>query len=191
MHWNLHLTHVVNKVSKCIGILYKLKNVLPKSALVLLYNTFMLPYLNYCITVWGNYNKSNITVIHRLQKKALRICTGSHYRAHSPPIFQNLKTLNILDLYSYNVALLGFYYFKDMLPHNISIMFCTNNRVHNYNTRNNDNFHLWAVKSNFMKNSLRHQFPLIWNTLPENIRSCNTLSLFKRSLKKHYLAKYT
>ena len=77
-----------------------------------------------------------------------------------------------------------------MLPHNISIMFCTNNTVHNYNTQNNDNFLLWAVKTNLVQNSLRHQFPLIWNTIPKDIRSCNSLSLFKRSLKKYFIAKY-
>ena len=69
MNWDLHITNVANKVSKCIGIIYKLKNVLPESVLVLLYNTFMLPYLNYCITVWGNQNLTKIRSLHILQKR--------------------------------------------------------------------------------------------------------------------------
>ena len=86
--------------------------------------------------------------------------------------------------------ILGFYYFRNMLPHNISYMFCTNDKIHDYNTRNTNNFHRWVVKTNMVQNSVRHQFPLIWYTIPRDIRSCNSLNSFKRSLKKHLIAKY-
>ena len=190
MSWDVHITNVSNKVSKCIGILYKLKHVLPQSTLLLLYNTFLYPYLNYCIIVWGNHNKTRMDLLHKLQKKALRICTGSHYLSHSAPIFKELNTLNIFDIYTYNIAILGFYFFKNMLPHNISAMFCTNDTVHNYDTRNSNNLHMYVVKSNLIKNSIRHQFPVIWYTIPTEIRSYNSLARFKRELKKYLVTKY-
>ena len=126
----------------------------------------MLPYLNYCINIWGNYNKTKLDILHKLQKKALRLCTGSHYLSHSAPIFHKMKTLNVFDLYIYNIAILGFYYFRNMLPHNILCMFCTNDKIHDYNTGNTNNFHRWVVKTNLVQNSVRHQFPLIWVYYP-------------------------
>ena len=191
MHWDIHVTNVANKIAKCVGILYRLKDILPESTLFLLYNTFMFPYLNYCITVWGKCHKTKLDTLLKLQKKALRICSGSHYLAHSAPIFRKYNTLNIFDLYTYNIAVLGFYYFKNMLPYNISNMFCTNNEIHNHNTRHSHQFHMWVVKTNLVQNSVRHQFPLIWYTIPKNICSLNSLSSFKRSLKKYLVAKYT
>ena len=77
-----------------------------------------------------------------------------------------------------------------MLPHNISSMFCTNNEVHENNTRNSNNFHMWVVKTTLAQNSIRHQFPLIWYTIPSDIRSCTSLSLFKKLLKRRLVAKY-
>ena len=43
-----------------------------------------------------------------------------------------LKTLNIFDLYFHSIALLGFFYFQNKLPQNISRMFTLDNDVHNY-----------------------------------------------------------
>ena len=149
MNWDVHITHVANKVSKCIGVMYKLKNILPESALFLLYNSFMLPYFSYCVTVWGNYNQTQLDVLYKLQKKALRICTGSHRLSHSAPLFYKMKTLTIFDMYTCNIAILGFYYLKDLLPRNISDMFCINSSIHNYNTRHCNYFHMWVVKTSY------------------------------------------
>ena len=43
--WKLHINIVCKKISKCIGILKKVKRSLPISTMRLLYNTLILPYL--------------------------------------------------------------------------------------------------------------------------------------------------
>ena len=53
MSWNLHINHISLKISKAIGILYRLKTIYPQLVLQTLYNTLILPYFNYCILVWG------------------------------------------------------------------------------------------------------------------------------------------
>ena len=113
-----------------------------------------------------------------------------NYTAHSAPLFRKLKTLNIFDLYSYYIALLGFYYFQNILPQNISRMFILNNNVHNSNTRGRDSFHFWPVKTNISLKSVRNNFPVIWNSIPPEISSCKSLTLFKRNLKQHLISKY-
>ena len=66
----------------------------------------------YCIAVRGNSKHTKLDKLFKLQKKALRICLGCHYRTHSAPLFMKLKILNIFDLYFYSIALLGFFYFQ-------------------------------------------------------------------------------
>ena len=75
--WNNHVNHISLKVSKIIGILYRLKSVYPLKVLLTLYNTLMLPYFNYCILSWGSVLKNNHH-LYLLQKKAIRIITNSH-----------------------------------------------------------------------------------------------------------------
>ena len=56
--WNKHINHISLKVSKAIGIIYRLKSVYPLAVLLTLYNTLVLPYFNYCMyTFMGIKNK--------------------------------------------------------------------------------------------------------------------------------------
>ena len=54
LSWNKHVNHISLKVSKRIRILYRLKSVYPLKVLLTLYNTLMLPYINYGILSWGS-----------------------------------------------------------------------------------------------------------------------------------------
>ena len=164
MRWDTHFNKVTLNVPQCIGILYILKDSLPHSALILLYNSFMLSYLNYCVAVWGNCCQTKLDKLFKLQKKALRICLNI--------------TLNIFDLYFYSLALLGFFYFQNKLPFHISKMFTLNYQIHNHNTRFKDSFHLWPVKTNNIMKSVRHNFPVIWNSIPIYILKCKSMNSF-------------
>ena len=42
-----HLTNVSNKISKTIGLLRKLQNILPRPALLTIYKSFIKPHLDY------------------------------------------------------------------------------------------------------------------------------------------------
>ena len=70
----------------------------------MLYNTLILPHLNYCLIVWG-FDSSRILL---LQKRAVRTITNSWYRTHTTPIFKSLNILKINDLYW--LMVLKFYY---------------------------------------------------------------------------------
>ena len=47
--WSKHINHVSLKISKTIGILYRLKAIYPSAVLQTLYNTLFLLFFNYCI----------------------------------------------------------------------------------------------------------------------------------------------
>ena len=52
--WNNHISDVTNKISKNVGVIRKLSNLLPQRILFTLYNTLILPYLWYYNVVWTN-----------------------------------------------------------------------------------------------------------------------------------------
>ena len=107
MSWNMHNNHISLKISKAIGILYRLKTIYPQVVLQTLYNTFILPYFNYCILAWGaTISKGN--PLHLLQKKALRLISNSNYIAHTELICKDLRLLKLNDMFS--IAIWKFYY---------------------------------------------------------------------------------
>ena len=53
LNWNAHVNKISNKISKVIGIMNKQKRFLPTRILKLMYDSFILPHINYCISCWG------------------------------------------------------------------------------------------------------------------------------------------
>ena len=189
LKWNEHINAVCNKLAKNIGILYKVQ-FYPLDILKMLYHTLITPYLNYCSTVWANFNKSDMERLLKLQKKAVRIITHSQYHAHSAPLFYELHILNVNDMGKFYIAVLMFLCHKRLLPSFLLTCFDLNQDVHNYNTRNASNYHLPKIRTTCMKNSFFFQGPVIWNSIPPEIKSSNTLNLFKTKFKQFLLNNY-
>ena len=91
-------------MSKVIGILYRLKNTFLSEVLKTLYKSLVLSYINYGLLLWGVEVK-NLEVI---QKRAIRLITGSNYIAHTEPLFIQLGLLKVQDIFK--LRLLKFYY---------------------------------------------------------------------------------
>ena len=76
LSWKAHIRKVGIKISRVIGIIGRLRNYLPSNILRIIYNSLILPHLNYCLLIWGY---DNLCRLHLLQKKAVRYITGSGY----------------------------------------------------------------------------------------------------------------
>ena len=86
LNWAEHINTVKTKISRGIGILCKARRVLKTSTLVTLYNSFVYPYINYCIEVWGGASDKSIKSLFKVQKRAVRIIKSASYLAHTQPI---------------------------------------------------------------------------------------------------------
>ena len=69
LKFNFHTSYISSKLSKQIGLLYKLSKYVPVNILKLLYNTLFLPYVNYGIEAWYGSYSNNTDKIFILQKK--------------------------------------------------------------------------------------------------------------------------
>ena len=94
LNWSDHINYIKNKISKSLGIIYKIRSFLNRITLRNLYHTFVFPYLIYGVEVWGNTHAIHLNPIIQLQKKYIRAITFSHYLEPSQPLFNQL---NILD----------------------------------------------------------------------------------------------
>ena len=53
LNWSPHIMYISKKMAKGIGIILKARKFFNNETLFSLYYTFVYPYLNYCIHVWG------------------------------------------------------------------------------------------------------------------------------------------
>ena len=70
-----------SKISKTIGIMNRLKFFVHKHVLLTLYNSLVLPYLNYSVVTWGGSSSCDRLLI--LQKRGIRLISGVNFGEHT------------------------------------------------------------------------------------------------------------
>ena len=88
-----HLRTIGTKISRVIGLLHKLKYIFPAYLLrmIYMYNSLILPHINYCLLAWG----SNCHSVELLQKKAVRVVNFKSPVAHTEPILKKYESPQI------------------------------------------------------------------------------------------------
>ena len=81
--WECHVSIIISKVPKVIGVLRRLKPLLPQTTLALIYNSLIQPHFDYCGIVWDGLGRGLGQKLQRLQNRAARIITGSDYNTRS------------------------------------------------------------------------------------------------------------
>jgi len=193
LKWTTHINILVNKISKTIGIINKIKYVLTTAHLKLLYLSLVEPYLNYCCVVWASPVKSNsLESLYKLQKRAVRVISFAKYRDHSKPLFHRLDILNIYLLCLSQILTFVYKSLNSLLPSHCTNYFIKTADVHSYKTRGHEyDLYLINAHKKCRINSLTFRGPKYWKLLPSYIKNAPSLSIFKRHLKKHLLSEFT
>ena len=182
LRFNTHIQVISNKISKSVGIFYRLRHCVPRRVHLNLYYTMVYPYLLYGNIVWGGTSVQHIRSLQLLQKKIVRIITNSGYLEHTSPLFKQMKILKIIDLHRY---LLCIYMFT--LKQNNHRMFVF---THGHYTRNRNNARPSFQRLTLTQKSLSFAAPQAWNDLPHRIRDLDNYNIFKRELKAHFIDAY-
>ena len=189
--WTKHVNIIHGKISMTIGIMRKLRSVLPLDTLFMLYNAFVLPHLNYCSLVWSGTSLNNLQRLNVLQKKAIRLCSNAHYLAHSTPLFKDLYTLTIFDHLSLKTGLFMYKYFNALLPVVFDNCFKLNSAIHKFDTRNKHDIVLpYCRLSMKQNNSIIFKGAKFWNALNPMFKKVNTQNTFKSKYKFYLINAY-
>ena len=175
-----HISEVERKISKSIGILYRLRSSVPNETLRLLYFAFIYPYLTYCNIIWAGTFPCHLENLSILQKKAVRIINNAPFLAHTNDLFLNSHLLKLKDIHKLSVCI---YMFKQA---NLTQF----HRDHNYSTRNSHLLLPTYRRLSLTQHSITYTGPSIWNSLPSEIKSLSTVDSFKSMLKKYFISFY-
>ena len=184
LSWKKHISEMENKVSKSLGIIFRLSSFVPPNVLRILYCSLILPYMSYCNIVWGNTYPSNLNKLQIIQKKAIRIISGAPPWSHSSCLFSNLNLLKLSDINSLQQCLFMYASSHSTLPTHLSNIFKLNYSIHNYSTRNSSDIHIPTHKTNYFQHNIRFTGPKLWNSLPPHVVNTASKRTFSNQLKK-------
>ena len=82
--WKTHIQNILTTIAGKFAFLCRTKQYLPYKTKNTFYNSYILPDMDYCSTLWGNATTSDTFC---------RIITHSEYRAPSDPLLEQLNLL--------------------------------------------------------------------------------------------------
>ena len=172
LSWKYHIGYIASKVSRLIGIIAKLRFFVPVNTLINIYKSLILPHLTHGIVLWGQAAKCHIDKILKLQKRAIRLIYSAYYRPHAIPLFQSASILPINLLYIKSISILMYDISKTNVPPNISAMFTSLEKIHEYNTRSSSmkNFYVKYTGSDLQKRFFANTGARVWNVVPMELR---------------------
>ena len=94
LSWKYHINELLKKLSRTIGMFYKIRCFVPSEILRLLYYSLFYSFLS----VWGFTYKTYTQKILVLQKKIIKVMTFNKQNAHTTHIFASLEFLKFDDI---------------------------------------------------------------------------------------------
>ena len=135
-----HLRSVCKKVAGMIGVLRRLKNLIPVNAKLLLYKSAIMPHLTYCHLVWHFCTASDNRKLERLQERALRLVYNTTAESYDA-LLKRAKLTTLQNRRLQDILILMFKVKNKLTTNEIANIFNINDENTNnkgYNLRNAD-----------------------------------------------------
>jgi len=175
---------VTKKVSKNIGVIARIKHCLPPQTLLNLYYTLIFPYFSYCNIIWGSNYKTYLQNLFTVQKRAIRLICNLPRYSSSKASFRKLNLLTLENINRYQILLFMFRYHHNLLPKSFTIFFQTGIQIHSHYTRFSHYYRSHYARIRTKEFSIHCTGPLLWNGLPEELKTLPLLNSFKYQLKQ-------
>ena len=156
LNWKQQIKEQCSKVARGSWALNQLKHFVDEQTLRSVYHCLIYSHLQYCISSWGTASKSTLAPLFILQKRSIRLLTGSGYREHANPLFYRAKCLKLKDIYSLETAKLMYKIHNNVLSFANSDKFNLIKNCYTHKTRlsHKNNFVLLRTRTRLEQKSL-------------------------------------
>ena len=186
LKWKEQINNICRKVCTSLAVMRRVKPFVPRSSLITIYNTMVLPHFDYAITIWSSCSVINLNKLQKLQNTAMRIILSVPYRTHINDMLRTLGFMNIRDRIIYLTGCMMYKVKNEIAPSYLNELFRPVSTIHSVNTRGSVNGDLYVPKcnTNYGKSSFQYKGSVLWNVISKDIRQVNSLMQFKNKLKE-------
>jgi len=182
LNFKKHTEIICKKLSKTVGMVNRIASLIPSSVKLSIYYSLIFSRVSYAVVSWGRGNVTNSEKIERILSRARRLvgCNCVQDRVHVKGI------LSYDSIFRYFTAVKLFQIVKLELHSYFCDVFDSLRPVHGHLTRFScqSKFNTPAYTKTKCQKSFKYQSVSVWNSLPDEIKSCDTLNEFKCQLKK-------
>ena len=181
LNFEEHLNKVETKVNKSDGIIRKLQNVLPRSALLTVYKSFIRPLLDYGDIIYDKaFNESFHEKLESLQYNAALAITGAIKGSSTVKLYEELGLESLKSRRWYRKMSLFYKVFKNGSPR---YPFNTiPNNTEQRQTRHSDNIPTFSARNDYFKNSFFPSAITEWNKSDCLVKNADSFHVFKKHI---------
>ena len=181
LNFDAHVAKICRRVSQQVAVLRRMKKMLPFETRMKLYQSFIVPYFNYCAETWNFHSKGATTKLEKLNERALRFV----YRDHNSSYEMLLKQSGYQTLLNQRLAKILTTVYKVVNRQCVSesLRDLAEPRKSNYNLRGDKILTLPKVNTTkYGLKSVRYEEANLWNKLPNEYRKADSYKLFKKQI---------
>ena len=108
LSWNIHIDKTCTAINNKINLFKRISTYLTMEMKQLFYNSYILPFFDYCCTIWWKSAKYRTSKLSVLQKRAAHITLGAPSRTLSIELFAELNWLTFDNRCDHHVGVLIF-----------------------------------------------------------------------------------
>ena len=147
INWNNHIDRLCRTTSPRIGLLRRLKPIVPAACLTKYYMATVPSHIDYCLTVWGFTSNKNHNRLQKFQNRAARIIRNIFsWDIKDVNIVKDLVWLNMKQRRDYFVGLLVFKSLNNLLYDFFNDKFTMTNEIACRSTRSTSDNKLFCQK---------------------------------------------
>ena len=182
MSFDQHITNITKEAKRYAGWIFRIFDSRSPEIVLLLYNTYVRPRLEYSSPLWSPFQKKHLVQIESIQRTVTsRILGMENYnywerlqQLKIPSLQRRRERFQIIHIWKIS---------KEIIPNDLNLRFYQTNRfgtkceIPKYNPRRR---HLSTLKHE----SFFSKGPKLFNIIPKKIKSAKTLNSFKINLQK-------
>jgi len=185
-------THVNLLVCRCYGQLRSIRScrrALTQSAAVMMVNSFIVSRIDYCNSLLAACSQQQLDKLQRVLDCAARVIYGGRRGDHVTPLLHdNLHWLRIREQITFKLCLLVYKATRGFAPSyiaNMCIPVATVSTRQSLRSAARGDLLMPRTRVKFGNRAFTVAGPEAWNSLPVDVRSSDTVTAFKNSLKTY------
>lgn len=180
--WRHHTDHLCTKLARMVGVFYRIRDEIPRYALMRLYYALVHSHLMYMVTVWANASETDLKRLQTLQNRMLKVIhrlplltpTVELYRDH----VKSVLPIKGLQMY------VACKFVRETLTHSTyhTMEFTTQPGAERL--RNSDKLSRTQPLSSWGLLRMAYQGPTFYNAIPRGLRQISSNRTFHIQLKQ-------
>ena len=180
LSFDKHISSICSKVNKQLSVVKRFKHLIGDHIKRRLYNAFILPVFNYCSDVWHFCGKRSKDKLEQLNKQALRTILNSNSDYETS--LRIIGSVNLESSRVQNMLITTYKTLYGIAPPYLKLLL--KERKVAYDLRGTLKLNLPRVTTTtYGLHSFRYAATQVWNMLPDDIRTSESLIAFKRAIQ--------